>query len=79
MASTFARMGRAMRANGREQPEFLRTHPVTLDGEVRGVPGLYVADGSLFPSSVGVPPQVTIMTLATLIARRLAASRPLHK
>lgn len=30
MASTFARMGRAMRANGREMPEFLRTHPVTL-------------------------------------------------
>lgn len=30
MATTFARMGRAMRANGREQPEFLRTHPVTL-------------------------------------------------
>jgi beta-barrel assembly-enhancing protease len=30
MASTFARMGRAMRANGQEMPEFLRTHPVTL-------------------------------------------------
>jgi beta-barrel assembly-enhancing protease len=30
MATTFARMGRAMRANGRERPEFLRTHPVTL-------------------------------------------------
>ncbi len=30
MATTFSRMGRAMRSNGREQPEFLRTHPVTL-------------------------------------------------
>jgi beta-barrel assembly-enhancing protease len=30
MASTFARIGRAMRANGQEMPEFLRTHPVTL-------------------------------------------------
>lgn len=30
MASTFARMGRAMRANGQEMPEFLRTHPVTI-------------------------------------------------
>jgi len=30
MASTFARIGRAMRANGEETPEFLRTHPVTL-------------------------------------------------
>lgn len=48
-------------------------HPVTPEGEVRGAPGVFVADGSLFPSSVGVPPQVAIMTLATLVARNLAA------
>lgn len=29
MADFFARMGRALRANGQEMPEFLRTHPVT--------------------------------------------------
>jgi choline dehydrogenase-like flavoprotein len=37
-------------------------------GEVWGAPGVYVADGSLFPTSVGVPPQVTIMALATAVA-----------
>jgi choline dehydrogenase-like flavoprotein len=37
-------------------------------GRVRGAPGLYVADTSLFPTSVGVPPQVTTMVLAGLVA-----------
>jgi choline dehydrogenase-like flavoprotein len=37
-------------------------------GEVWGERGVYVADGSLFPTSVGVPPQVTIMALATAVA-----------
>ena len=36
-------------------------------------PGVRIADGSLFPDSVGVPPQVTIMALATIIARDLAS------
>ncbi|MAG57664.1 MAG: hypothetical protein CMJ83_15345 [Planctomycetes bacterium] len=47
--------------------------PVTPEGEVRGARGLFVADGSLFPTSVGVPPQVTIMALATQVARGLVA------
>ena len=42
-------------------------------GAVRGVHGLHVADGSLFPTCVGVNPQVSIMAFATRIARRLAA------
>jgi choline dehydrogenase-like flavoprotein len=42
-------------------------------GAVRGVRGVYVTDGSLFPSCVGVNPQVSIMAFATRIARRLAA------
>jgi len=40
--------------------------------EVFGVPGLYVADGSVVPSSVSVNPQVTIMALATRAADLLA-------
>ena len=47
--------------------------------EVFGVPGLYVADGSVVPSSVSVNPQVTIMAMATrgadLLADRLDQPR----
>ncbi|MGI8843906.1 MAG: GMC family oxidoreductase N-terminal domain-containing protein, partial [Gemmatimonadaceae bacterium] len=46
----------------------------TPDGGVRGVPGLYVADGSLLPTAPGVNPQETIMALATVIARRIGMS-----
>jgi choline dehydrogenase-like flavoprotein len=45
---------------------------VSPDHEVFGVPGLYVADGSVVPSSIGVNPQVTIMALATRAADRIA-------
>ena len=37
-------------------------------GRVWGVRGLYVADGSVVPSSLGVNPQLSIMTLATHLA-----------
>jgi choline dehydrogenase-like flavoprotein len=35
---------------------------------VHGVRGVYVADGSAVPSSLGVNPQLTIMALATRLA-----------
>ena len=40
-------------------------------GERHGVRGLYVADGSLLPTGLGVNPQATIMAMATLIAERM--------
>lgn len=43
------------------------------DGQRHGVPGLYVADGSLLPSAPGVNPQETIMALASLVAERIIA------
>ncbi|HSU16523.1 GMC family oxidoreductase [Longimicrobium sp.] len=49
------------------------TSGCTPDGERHGVPGLYVADGSLLPTAPGVNPQETIMALATVVAERIAA------
>lgn len=40
--------------------------------EVFGVPGLYVADGSVVPSSPAVNPQLTIMALATMAAESIS-------
>ncbi|HYH80960.1 MAG TPA: GMC family oxidoreductase [Longimicrobium sp.] len=53
-----------------------RTSGCTPDGERHGVPGLYVADGSLLPTAPGVNPQETIMALATVIAGRIAERHP---
>lgn len=42
-------------------------------GAVRGTKGLYVADASLFPTSVGVNPMMTIVAFSKRIAAGLAA------
>jgi choline dehydrogenase-like flavoprotein len=53
-------------------------HPCDPDGRVRtagGAPiaGLYVGDGALFPTGLGVNPMITIMALARRVARTIAA------
>ena len=45
---------------------------VDLSGQTHDVQGLYVADASLFPTCLGVNPQVTIMAFATRIAQHIA-------
>ncbi len=45
---------------------------VDLKGELWDLKGCYVADASIFPSAIGVNPQITIMALATMIGWRLA-------
>lgn len=64
--------------SGRGKPGIASVHPlggagigrhagdgvVDHRGEVFGHPGLYVADGSLYPRSPGVPPSLTIAALA---------------
>jgi choline dehydrogenase-like flavoprotein len=48
---------------------------VDASGEVWDLPGCYVADASLFPTAIGVNPQITIMALATRVAWRLEVGR----
>jgi choline dehydrogenase-like flavoprotein len=42
-----------------------------LNGQLWDLPGCYVADASLFPTAVGVNPQITIMALATHVAHAI--------
>jgi choline dehydrogenase-like flavoprotein len=51
-----------------------RSSGTNPSGERHGTRGLYVADGSLLPTGLGVNPQATIMAMATLIAEQMAAS-----
>lgn len=45
---------------------------VDVAGQVHGVERLYVMDGSIFPNTLGVNPQVTIMAAALALARPMA-------
>ena len=44
---------------------------VSLSGECHDVQGLYVADGSVLPTSIGVNSQVPVLAMATRIAWRI--------
>jgi choline dehydrogenase-like flavoprotein len=49
-----------------------RTSGATPDGERHGVRGLYISDGSLLPTALGVNPQETIMAVTSVLAERMA-------
>jgi choline dehydrogenase-like flavoprotein len=54
-----------------------REHSVVdARGKVWDTVGLYVIDGSIVPTSLGVNPQLSIMTLATHLAWQLREGRP---
>jgi choline dehydrogenase-like flavoprotein len=46
------------------------------DGSVQGSDGLYVADASLFPTSVGVNPMMTVIAFSKAVSRGIAAQAP---
>lgn len=57
----------------------LGTDPATSgadpDGQLHGAPGVFVLDGSLLPTGLGVNPQATIMAISSLLADRMLARR----
>jgi choline dehydrogenase-like flavoprotein len=50
-------------------------HPVDPEGRLRGVDGVWVADGSILPSCPGVNPQVSIMAMAAGVGEAAAQGR----
>ncbi|MEL6317821.1 MAG: GMC family oxidoreductase N-terminal domain-containing protein [Pseudomonadota bacterium] len=54
-------------------PAHAADSPLDEDGRLRALEGLWVVDGSAFPTSLGVNPQVTIFALARRAALTLAA------
>jgi choline dehydrogenase-like flavoprotein len=49
-----------------------RKSVVNASGEAHAVRNLFVCDASVFPTSVAVPAQLTVMTLATRTAQHIA-------
>lgn len=49
-------------------------HPVDPEGRLRGVDGVWVADGSILPSCPGVNPQVSIMAIAAGVGEAAATA-----
>lgn len=47
-------------------------HPVDPEGRLRGVAGVWVADGSILPSCPGVNPQISIMAMAAGVGEAAA-------
>ncbi len=52
------------------------TSVVNLSGEAHSVKNLFVADASLFPTSIGVPPTLTIAALANHVAYQILSKSP---
>lgn len=56
-----------------------KTSATKPNGETWDVQNLYVADSSLFPTSLGINPMVTIQTIALSVSRGIVQSFKLHQ
>lgn len=84
--TTSASLGEALQGKGITDFVMYASHPMATcrmgvdpatsvigpDGQAHGLKGLYLADSSIFPTSLGVNPQLTTMVMATAIAQDLA-------
>ena len=52
-----------------------RNSVVDPDGRVWDVEGLWIADGAIVPTSLGVNPQVTVMAMALRVAQKMLEAR----
>jgi choline dehydrogenase-like flavoprotein len=66
------RLGSAHAMGGCSLGEDPRSSVVNSDGKVHQYDNLYVMDGSVFPTSLGVNPQVTIFTLSSMMSAKLS-------
>ena len=51
------------------------TSVVDGTGQAHQLPGLHIADASVFPTSLGVNPQLTTLAVSTFIGRQVAMER----
>lgn len=47
---------------------------IAADGQTHGLKDLYIADSSIFPTSLGVNPQYTTMAMSTILGRGILAN-----
>ncbi|MFM2247671.1 MAG: hypothetical protein RL071_3745, partial [Pseudomonadota bacterium] len=50
------------------------SHPIGPDGQSHHFKGLFISDASIYPTSLGVNPQLTTMAAGTLIARGMVGA-----
>lgn len=79
-------LGRALETRSLHDFQLYSSHPMSSvrmggpgaplgpDGQFRRLPGLFVADASVFPTSLGVNPQYTTMAAGVVIGRKMVAA-----